>query len=160
MLVNKALQWRHNGYDGISNHQPYDCLLNRLFRRRSKKTSKLHVTGLCEGNSPVTGEFPAQRGSNAENVSIWWRHHDFLVLHEPMPTYSICRHGKQIIANAIQTNQILITRYSYENVLFIIMFIFFRPHCVKWHYNDVIMGPMASQITSLTLFTQRFFRRR
>ena len=52
-------------------------------RHRSKKTSKLHVTGLCEGNSsvtgewnsPVTGEFPAQSGSNAENVSIWWRHH-------------------------------------------------------------------------------------
>ena len=34
------------------------------------------VSGLCEGNSPVTGEFPAQRASNAENVSIWWRHHD------------------------------------------------------------------------------------
>ena len=44
-------------------------------RRRSKKTSKLRVTGLCAGNSPVTGEFPAQRASNAENVSIWWRHH-------------------------------------------------------------------------------------
>ena len=40
-----------------------------------KKTSKLRVTGLCVGNSPVTGEFPAQRASNAENVSIWWRHH-------------------------------------------------------------------------------------
>ena len=44
-------------------------------RRRSKKTSKLHVTGLCERNSPVTGEFPAQRASNSENVPIWWRHH-------------------------------------------------------------------------------------
>ena len=32
--------------------------------------------GLCEGNSPVTGEFPSQRASKAENVSIWWRHHD------------------------------------------------------------------------------------
>ena len=39
------------------------------------RTSKLRVTGLCEGNSPVTGEFPAQIASNAENVSIWWRHH-------------------------------------------------------------------------------------
>ena len=48
---------------------------NRLFRHRWKKTSKLSVTGLCEGNSPVTGEFPAQRASNAENVFIWWRHH-------------------------------------------------------------------------------------
>ena len=67
-----ALQWRHNVRDGVSNHQPNDCVLNRLFRRRSKK---LRVTGLCAGNSPATGEFPAQMASNAENVSIWWRHH-------------------------------------------------------------------------------------
>ena len=52
------------------------CLLNCLFRRRSKKKSKLPITGLCEGNSPVTGEFPSQRASNAENVSIWQRHHE------------------------------------------------------------------------------------
>ena len=44
--------WRHNDYDGVSNHQPHGCLLNRLFRRRSKRTSKLSVTGLCVGNSP------------------------------------------------------------------------------------------------------------
>ena len=61
----------NNGHDGVSNHQPQGCLLNRLFRRRSKKTSKLRVTGLCEGNSPVTGEFPAQRASDAKNVSNW-----------------------------------------------------------------------------------------
>ena len=54
------------------------CLLNRLFRRRSKKT-KVRVTGLCAGNSPGTGEFPTKRASNAENVSIWWRH-DRIVL--------------------------------------------------------------------------------
>ena len=69
------LQWRHNEGDGVSNHQPNCCLPNRLFRRRSKKTSKIRVTGLCAGNSPATGEFSAQRVSNAENVSIWWRHH-------------------------------------------------------------------------------------
>ena len=69
-----SLQWRHNERDGVSIHQPRDCLLNRLLRRRSKKTSKLRVTGLCVGNSPETGEFPTQRASNAENVSIWWRH--------------------------------------------------------------------------------------
>ena len=68
-----SLQWRHNDRDGVSNHQPHVRLLNRLFRGRSKKTSKLRVTGLCAGNSPVTGEFPAQKASNAENVSIWWR---------------------------------------------------------------------------------------
>ena len=53
----------HNGRDSVSNHQPHDCLLNRLFRRRYKKTWKLRVTGLC-----------GQMARNAENVFIWWRH--------------------------------------------------------------------------------------
>ena len=70
-----SLRWRHNERDGVSHHQPHHWLLSCLFRRRSKKTSKLRVTGLCEGNSPVTGEFPAQRASNADHISIWWRHH-------------------------------------------------------------------------------------
>ena len=74
--VTTTLQWRHNGRDSVSNHQPYDCLFNGLFKRRSKKTSKLRVTGLCAGNSPETGEFSAQMASNAENVSIWWCHHE------------------------------------------------------------------------------------
>ena len=47
-----TLRWRHNERDSVSNHQPHDCLLNGLFRRRLKKTSKLRVTGLCAGNSP------------------------------------------------------------------------------------------------------------
>ena len=72
-----SLRWRHSERDGVSKHQLHDCLFNRLFRRRSKKTSKLRVTGLCAGNSPVTGEFPAHMASNAESVSIWWRHHVF-----------------------------------------------------------------------------------
>ena len=58
----------------VSNHQPHLCLLNCLFRRRSKKISKLRVTGLFTENAPATGEFPAQMDSNAENVPIWWRH--------------------------------------------------------------------------------------
>ena len=74
-VVRWSLQWRHDGRDSVSTHQPHDCLLNRLFRRRSKKTSKLRVTGLCAGNSPVTGEFPEQMASNAETVSIWLRRH-------------------------------------------------------------------------------------
>ena len=74
-VIVDELQWRHNEPHGVSKHQPHDCLLNGLLRWRSKKTSKPRVTGLCEGNSPVTGEFPAQRASNGENVSIWWRHH-------------------------------------------------------------------------------------
>ena len=69
--IKLALRWRHNGHDGVSNHQPRHCLPKSLFGCRSKKTSKLHVTGLCKGNSPGIGEFPAQMASYAENVSIW-----------------------------------------------------------------------------------------
>ena len=75
MLWN-TLQWRHNERDGVSNNCLLDYLLNRLFWCKYKKTSTLCVAGLCAGNSPVTGEFPAQKPSNAENVSIWCRHHD------------------------------------------------------------------------------------
>ena len=63
----------HDGGDGISNHLHLDYLLNRLFRCRSKKTSKLCITGLCEGK--LSGEFPSQRASNRKNVIIWWSHH-------------------------------------------------------------------------------------
>ena len=51
--VPSSLQWRHNGRDSDSNHHPRDCLPNRLFRCRSKKTSNLRVTGFCARNSPV-----------------------------------------------------------------------------------------------------------
>ena len=72
----KTLQWCHNEHGGVSNHRRLDCLLNYLFKCRSKKTSKLHITGLCEGNPTVTGGFPTQRASNTKNVSIWRSHHE------------------------------------------------------------------------------------
>ena len=68
----KTLHWRHNEHDGISNHQRIGCFFKRLFRCRSKKISKLCVTGPWEANPPVTSGFPSQRASNAENISIWW----------------------------------------------------------------------------------------
>ena len=71
-LSEETLPWRHNERGSVSNHQPRDCSINCFFRRRSTKTPKLHITGLCVGNLPVT----AQMASNAENVSIWWRHHE------------------------------------------------------------------------------------
>ena len=73
------LQWRHNECDDVSNHGRHDCLFNRWFRRRSNKTSKLRVTGLCEGNSPVAVDFPVQMASTVENVSIWLRHHAIVI---------------------------------------------------------------------------------
>ena len=69
-----SLQWRHNGCDGVSNQQPHHCLLSRLFKRRQKNI-KAPRHWLCAGISPGTGEFPAHMDRDAENVSIWWRHH-------------------------------------------------------------------------------------
>ena len=64
-------------------------------RRRSEKTSKFSVTGLCEGNSPVIGEFLAQRVSNAENVSISWRHREQLAL----ALVAVLEPGQRVICN-------------------------------------------------------------
>ena len=98
-----TLQWRHNEHNGVSNQQLYDSLLNSLFMRRSKKTSKLRVTGLCEGNSPVTAEFSAQRASNGENVSFWWRLHEICMVrmkHKRLKSHLLLRpflHGLTLI---------------------------------------------------------------
>ena len=54
------LEWHHNECNGLSSHRQLDCLLKQLFRCRSKKTSKLHVTGLCEANPPMTGKGPVK----------------------------------------------------------------------------------------------------
>ena len=52
-----------------------------------RKKSLLRVIGLCVGNSPETGEFTAQMASNAEDVSIWWRHHE-----NPGKSWDLCTH--------------------------------------------------------------------
>ena len=71
LYFQQTLQWRHNKRNGASNRRRLDCLLNRLLRRRWKKTSKLRVTGLCERNSPVTGEFTSRRTSFHLMTSSW-----------------------------------------------------------------------------------------
>ena len=75
-----TLQWHHNKCHGVSNQQHLECLISRLFRSTSKKTSKLHVSGPCKENQPVTGGIPWQRASNAEYGSIWWRHRGQLAI--------------------------------------------------------------------------------
>ena len=74
-----------------------------------RKHQKLCVTGLCVGNSPGPVSSPAQRASYAENVSIWWRHH------ENSHRNSICRRNvvySQHISNDIRvsTRRILVAR--------------------------------------------------
>ena len=82
-----TLQWRHNGRDGVSNHQPrfgYSTFIQAQIKENIK--APCHWS-LC-GNSPVTGEFPTQKVSNAEYASIWWRHHGSL-------TNAPCIYGHQ-----------------------------------------------------------------
>ena len=69
------LQWRYNGCDGVSDHQPYHSLLNRLFRHRSKKTSNTTSLAFVWGIHRWLVNSPHKWQSNAENVPIWWRHH-------------------------------------------------------------------------------------
>ena len=75
------LHWRHNDHDGVSNHQPHGCLLNRLFQAQIKENIKAPRHWPLCGEFTGTGEFPAQRASNAANVSIWWRHHESICNH-------------------------------------------------------------------------------
>ena len=103
-IAEPHLQMRDSGGDRLAHYN--DVIMNAMAsqitsltivysavysRCRSKKTPKLRVTGLCTGNSPVPGEFPVQRASNTENVSIWWRHHVTLV-HLPT-TIKWCRNN-------------------------------------------------------------------
>ena len=111
-LSTLTLQWRHNERDCVSNHQPHDCLPNSLFKAQIKETSKLRVTGLCEGNSPVTGEFPAQRTSNAENVSIWWRHHEGIGRHSAGPKITHAFHEVSFVIFDFESS--LLTRWRHS----------------------------------------------
>ena len=68
-FIIRSLHWRHNDHDGVSNHQPHGCLLQPFSQTQIKENIKAPRHG------PLCGEFTAQMASNAENVSIWWRHH-------------------------------------------------------------------------------------
>ena len=85
--------------------------------RRSKKTPKLRVTGLCAGNSPVTGEFAAQMASNAESVSSWWRHHECKQRHTGVRCQS--HSGELPIMMLLETNRsrdVLICRSHHNRI--------------------------------------------
>ena len=63
----KALQWLHNERNGVSNH--------RRVQAPIKENTKAPRHWPLWGESTGDRWFPSQRASNAENVSIWWRHH-------------------------------------------------------------------------------------
>ena len=51
----------------------YSIVYSDADQRKHQSSASLAI---CAGNSPGTGEFPAKMDSYAENVSIWWRHHE------------------------------------------------------------------------------------
>ena len=124
------LRWHHNGRDGVSNHQPHDFLLNSLFGRRSKKTSKFRVTGLCAGSSRGTGEFPAQMASNAENVSIWWRHHTSAphATEHALKKTILCGHAHA---------EINLCRHMYTNTILCMQTVVFKIDPVQTFSNQI-----------------------
>ena len=173
-LISISLQWSHNGCDGVSNHQPHECLRNRLYRRRSKKTSKFRVTGLCAGNSSGTDEFPAEMVSNAENVSIWWRHHVHyeythnkelsLSIHatiysslllgrwrnkEPSAGQSICNLCVNVVSIETRSSRICNAQLHAHTSEVVIMAPFWIPKQKRRHYSDVIWNTIALIMTSL-----------
>ena len=78
-------QWRSTSSYGITLTSQWAWLrlkspASRLFTQpfvqtQIKKIPATRHWGFCEWNSPLTSEFSTQRASDAENVSIWWRHH-------------------------------------------------------------------------------------
>ena len=164
---------------------PASRLFTQAFiQAQIKENMKLRVTGLCTWNSPVTGEFPAQRASNTENVSIWWRHHAFVhnhwgryiwegevlrmrhrvaslawvnrmiapfsvaqferhALKRPAPNYNKRQQSTNRVGSIVHVNvNRCLIPYCTENRVVMML---------VCHYGDVIMGTMASQITSLTI---------
>ena len=76
-----TLQWLHNGRDSVSNTSltiVYSTVYSHTDQRKHQSSASL---AFVQGNSPGTGEFPAQMASNMKNVSIWWRHHEYIRLH-------------------------------------------------------------------------------
>ena len=51
------------------------CYLQNQLNKHDGDITTPFLQADCPVNRPGTGEFPAQMASNAENVSIWWRHH-------------------------------------------------------------------------------------
>ena len=141
---------------------PHECLLNR-------RRSKLSVTGLWEGNSPGTSEFPAQMASNAESVSIWWRHHNMIIyiyffcemLYSSMPKLNggLCKPLLNYLTTFSSTT-------ASEVVKIMIYSAFIYENFIKWHFhysvkNDIsVILPQDSAfyITAASLWAQWRFK--
>ena len=109
MVFPIPLHWRDHERNGVSNHEPHDCFLNRLFRRRSNKTSKL--ASLAFVWWPMNS--PSQRAKNAENVSIWWRLHANMVNVRSIYAYDTNNQNIVITDMILKRSEILFRRLVY-----------------------------------------------
>ena len=146
------LHWRNNYHDSVSNHQTHACLLNRLFRRRSKKTSKLCVAGHCAGNSPgpvnSPHKWPVTRKMFPFDdviMQLWTTHHitepcDFrLSLHYPTPLSVSLQKPMQLLS--MQILQILsqcLQNFTFTMCFRTVAYVFLL------HRVDFILRPFQS----------------
>ena len=115
--------------------------------------SKLHITGLCAGNSLVTSEFPTQRASNAENCSIWWRHHVIEVpgywgdqyqesnwSHERHCTWQYTRWHRLFLYK--RSVCILMERFltTNEQVIYLLLWVMPQRTTKVWNYQEIILS--------------------
>ena len=151
-----SLQWRHSG---IASQITRLAIVYSifLFRRRSKKTPKLRVTGLCAGNSPGIGEFPAQMASNAENFSIRWRHHvycyfyspaNFLITQHTVTNIKATGHWILFLASNQMCLSQIINMYVWGMIISLIRIRYFKPvlsnqcsnsHITVSHYISILL---------------------
>ena len=134
----KSLQWCHNGRGCSSNHQPNHCLLNRVLRRRSKKTSKLCVTGLVWGIHRWPVNYPHKGPATRKNAPIWWRHHSW--------------HRRNTSHNLGLLPQSLMQTYSYSIQLFdcAVCYLQYRQPVALNIVGSSIFGPIFVKLHFVT----------
>ena len=136
------LPWRHNDHGGVSNHQPHGCLLNRLFRRRSKKTSKLRVTGLRAGNSPGPVNSPHKGPVTRKMVPFddvimpcWWSGH------------TRSSHGIDLFLWGILMSAPKFLRFKFFSYWLSILMCELSTFCVPVH----VAGPLGVRVSLTTI---------
>ena len=118
-LHSKSLQSRHNVCDGVSNHQPHDCILNCLYKAHIKENIK------APHHWPLWGEFtgdrwiPRTKGQWREKslhlmTSSWFkgmrfymnnifqRQRQFMPAYIHFPTFVILQNIAQLCVSAFQ----------------------------------------------------------
>ena len=153
LVLPDTLQCRHNGRDGISNHQPHDCFLNRLIRCRSNKMPKVRVIGLCAGiqRTPVNSPHKAP-------VTRKMFPFDDVIMEHGFCFQTSCAMSKSR-ANAKMAGPVSWKMENWpasarQNTPDLVVPL--KPGQVQslkpdsCHHTDVLMSAVASQITSLT----------